>query len=56
MDDVTVNVFVNEFPAIVEFIVFSFVARDVIFFSHKNKKSKNFLITLMLFHSTIFKL
>lgn len=56
MDDVTVNVFVNEFPAIVKFIVFSFVAHNVIFFPHENKKSKNCLITLMLFYSTIFKL
>lgn len=56
MDDVTVNVFVNEFPTIVEFIVFSFVAH-VIFFPHENKKNKNCLITLMLcFYSIIFKL
>lgn len=48
MDDVTVN----EFPAIVEFIVFSFVARDVIFFHTKIRKVR----ILMLFHSTIFKL
>lgn len=54
MDDVTVNVFVNEF--LVEFIVFSFVAHDVIFFPRENKKDKNCLITLMLFHSAIFKL
>lgn len=57
MDDVTVNVFVNEFPTIVEFIVFSFVSFVVIFFPHENKKSKNCLITLMLcFYSIIFKL